>query len=195
MGPDTITAHVAELGARRTEIVRTFFEQDAAGGVVAAVAVARAAIVDADLVNGDVLRVRHQHGEAGDFPQPYALDPEGVNTFGENSICSRESREWHVGRRQASAGFKGIAVAVDGEIVKLDAGAVDYDDRAALEIRCSVQHGAGAYDFGIRADVNFGVDFDGAWRKPDNAAIRRPVCNKKDGSGQQRSGRGQPNQL
>ena len=104
--PDAVAAYVAQLAARDAEIAGAFFQQNAAGGVVAARRVARPAVGHPHAIDRDLPRPAHQHGEARDFAEAHVLDGELRNALRQHAVARREAREGHVVPRQPEARFQ-----------------------------------------------------------------------------------------
>lgn len=140
MGPDGVTPDTAERGVRHGKLLHSFFQQNAARGVVAAFGIARSAIFYCNAIDDDILRMADEDSEIRDVYEIDALDGNIVTLFDQNAVVEKNAGESFVGWRQGQWLFEPRAIAVDSEIGKSDAAAaVAREDRAAVKIRCGVE--------------------------------------------------------
>src|SRR5947207_2863885 len=101
MGPDGISQDAAQYAIPDLEILRAFFEQDAAGGVIAAALVARPAVLHRETIDPDMARARDDDGESRDVDEVQTVERNILATLHHDAIARIKIRKRDVPGRQA----------------------------------------------------------------------------------------------
>ena len=91
--PDAVAANVGDAAVENFKIRRTFFEQNAAGGIIALARIESAAFGNLDIVNFYGVASVDQNGKSGNRSGFNAVDFETRDALGEDPVILREPRK------------------------------------------------------------------------------------------------------
>ena len=180
MRPQSVAEDFAEGARFDLEVGAAFLDQDAAGCVVAAGGVARAAIFHAHPADVHVSDAADQDGESSDIAEADVIHVEGVDGRSRDAIVCGECRKGTVVGGEALPHFKRGAIAIDGEIVQPDVAAPNDDRGGASEIRGHVESRAltRATQFRCGRDENGLVELN----RPSGKIAHVIVCRLRTGN-------------
>ena len=116
MGPNAVAANVPERRIGHRKLLGSFFQQDAAGRIVASFGVARPAVFHRHVIDRDILGMADDRREIRDVGEIDMIDGQTVGVLDQNTVVAEHARKRFIGRREGQRLFKRRAIAIDRKI-------------------------------------------------------------------------------